>query len=293
MTKLEELIYSLAAVIIRYRDSQPKVKKLISETDKELLKEKSIACAKKIIQDKDTHFKIKLGNLIKQCSDSGRRSFLYYILHEITSLKAFLDKTSSLTPSELERFKNQISQLFSDLRLLLQTPKNETYKVICSKTENTAEAPLALSGLKYDGLLGGLCNSGDILKEMILDPFAITTHSSYTAIQGIAEQISSGHQHAVQTLELRAENASLKERNADQKQKLDLLTSEREKSKKMPLMFYLLLLQYIRLQSKEKKQETIIEQQQNTISEMQQKINELTREIEKKNSSYRFYSPSF
>ncbi|WP_240610475.1 hypothetical protein [Legionella qingyii] len=190
MTRLEELIYSLTAVIVRYHDSQPKVKKLVSETNEELLREKSLIRAKEIIQNKEVHFKIRLNELIKQCSDSGRRPFLYYILHEISSLKELLDKTGSLEPAKLEEYKNQIFQLLVDLRELLDTPKHKTYRMTYSKSEDTKEMTIGLSGLKNDGYIGGeLCNSGDILNDSVLRSFNISTQTSNARISDIAEQI--------------------------------------------------------------------------------------------------------
>lgn len=50
MTRLECLLYSLTAVIIRYHDIQSNVKPLVVASDLETLREKSLACAKEIIQ---------------------------------------------------------------------------------------------------------------------------------------------------------------------------------------------------------------------------------------------------
>ncbi|MGL5741535.1 MAG: hypothetical protein ACRCXC_02765 [Legionella sp.] len=100
MTRLEELIYSLTAVIIRYHDSQPRVKPLVVETDEELIKENSFSCAQRIIQNQEIHFKVRLNNLIKQCTDSGRRPLLHYLLHAIISLKTLQEKTSSFEPMQ-------------------------------------------------------------------------------------------------------------------------------------------------------------------------------------------------
>ncbi|CAM2850333.1 Uncharacterised protein [Legionella steigerwaltii] len=302
MTRLEELLYSLTAVIIRYHDSQPKVNKLVAEMDEEQSKEKYLTCAKEIIQNPVVHFKIRLSNLIKQCTDSGRRPFLYYILHEVTSLKALLDKTSSLEATKLEEYKNQIAQLFIDLKLILDTPKSKKYKVTYSKSEDTPAVPIALIGLKSEGFFeDGLCNSGDILKEGVFKRFGITTYSSNDDLKAIAEQICMEHQLTRLVPELFAQIAEYKKTNSEQEEKLNSLsTQHQEKQKKVEsasskqmLTLYLLYIQYKRTLAREEKQKIIIDKQQQIISELQQKISELTQQVEKKPSNYRFYSPSF
>lgn len=302
MTRLEELIYSLTAVIVRYHDSQPKVKKLVSETNEELLREKSLIRAKEIIQNKEVHFKIRLNELIKQCSDSGRRPFLYYILHEITSLKELLDKTASLESTKLEEYKNQIFQLLIDLRVLLDTPKHKTYRMTYSKSEDTEERTIALSGLKNDGYIGGdLCNSGDILNDSVLRLFNISTQTSNARIGDIAEQICMEHQHALLVPELLEKNALQKKVNSEQEKELGLLTNEqKETHKKLASLtakertaIYVFYILFKRMQAKEEKQKTVIEQQQNTIGELRQQISNLAHQVDSKPLNHRFYSPSY
>ncbi|KTD43153.1 hypothetical protein [Legionella parisiensis] len=301
MTRLEELLYSLTAVVIRYHDSQPKVKKLVVATDENLLREKSLSCAKEIIQNQDIHFKIRLNDLIKQCSDSGRRPLLYYILHEIISLKALCDQKISFEPEKLEEFKKQITQLLIDLKLLLDTPKHKTYRITYSQTEDTKKTALDLSGLKNDGYIGGdLCNSGEILNDEVLRRFNIYSYTSNERIRDIAEQICMEYQHVLLVPELMAQNEVQKKINSEQKQELNSLTSKQEENQKKSqttsskhyaalYMFYIL---FKRLQTKEHKQKTLIEEQELTIGELRQKISELTHAVEAKPASYRFY-PSY
>lgn len=296
MTRLEELLYSLTAVIIRYHDSQPKVKKLIVETDAEASQEKYLTCAKEIIQNQAIHFKIKLNNLIKHCADSGRRPFLYYLLHEVISLKTLLDKEGSFDSAQLEEYKNQISQLFIDLKLLLDTPKSKTYTVTYSKTKDTPQTLIALSGLS-EGY--GLCNSGEILKGGVLKRFGITTHSTKDALKSIAEQICMEHHRNLLVPELQAQVAEHKKTNIEQEQKLSSLSmQQQEKQKKADSMsskqlmtLYLFYIQYKKMQARDEQLKAIIDKQQKIINEQQQKVSELTQQTEKKPSSYKFYSP--
>ncbi|WP_454782234.1 hypothetical protein [Legionella sp. WA2022007384] len=302
MTRLEELIYSLTAVIVRYHDSQPKVKKLVNETDEELLREKSLIRAKEIIQNKDVHFNIRLNELIKQCNDSGRRPFLYYILHEITLLETLLNKKSSLEPAKLEECKNQIFQLLVDLKVLLETPKHKTYRMSYSQPEDTKERTIGLSGLKNDGYIGGeLCNSGDILNDSVLKRFNISTQTSNARISDIAEQICTEHQHVLLVSELSEKNTALNKINSEQEQELDLLSTEHKDTQKKlenitakeRMAIYVFYIIFKRMQAKEEKQKTVIEQQQDTIGELRQQISELTHSGGTKSSNHRFYTPSY
>ncbi|HHF7374716.1 hypothetical protein [Legionella bozemanae] len=301
MTRLEELLYSLTAVVVRYHDSQPKVKKLVVATDENLLREKSLSCAKEIIQNQDIHFKIRLNDLIKQCSDSGRRPFLYYILHEITSLKALFDQKTSFEAAKLEECKNQITQLLIDFKLLLDTPKHKTYRITYSKTEDTKKTALDLSGLKNDGYIGGeLCNSGEILNDEVLRRFNICTYTSNERIRDIAEQICMEYQHTLLVPELMEKNEVQKRINLEQKQELNSLTSQQEEnqkklettSSKHYAALYVFYILFKRLQATEQKQKKIIEQQEETIGELRQKISELNHAADAKPTSYRFY-PSY
>ncbi|WP_392538212.1 hypothetical protein [Legionella sp. 227] len=302
MTRLEELIYSLTTVILRYHDGQPKVKQLVTETDEELLQAKYLICAKEIIQNQEIPFKIYLSNLIKQCNDSGRSPFLNYLLHEVASLKALLDQKKSLEPIQLEEYTNQIAQLFIDLKRLLDTPKSKTYKVTYSKTAESPAVPNPLYGLKIKGYFeDGLCNSGDILKDSVLKPFKITILSSNEDLKNIAKQICNEHQHTFLVPELFTQIALHKKTNLEYEEKLNsIATQQQEKQKKSEsvsskqmLATYLLCFHYQRTLARAEKQKTMLDTQQKIIAELQQKVSELTQQIEKKTSPFKFYSPSF
>lgn len=298
MTRLNELLSSLAAVIVRYHDRQPKVKKLVVATDAELLREKSFSCAQLIIQNKDAHF--RLNELIKQCADSGRSPFLDYILHEIISLKALLNQSSPLEPNQLEEYKNQITQLFINLKLLLKTPKHKACRINPSKTEDAKETAIALCGLKNDAFVGGdLCNSGEILSDELFRRFDVNTATSNERIKDIAEQICVEHQNALSVPELQAQNAVSKKINLEQQQKLDSLSTQHQGKKlettsvKQHIALYMFYILFKRMQAKEEQQKTVIEQQQETIDELRQKISELTHPVDSKPPNYRFHSPSY
>ena len=92
MTRLEDLLYSLATVIVRYHDSQLKLGKLIVESDKHLGKVKSRACAVEIIQGKEIDYITRLNTVIFNCTKkinyTEREPLLHFLLHEIIFLKS-------------------------------------------------------------------------------------------------------------------------------------------------------------------------------------------------------------
>lgn len=59
------------------------------------------------------------------------------------------------------------------------------------------------------------------------------------------------------------------------------------------LATYLLCFHYQRTLARAEKQKTMLDTQQKIIAELQQKVSELTQQIEKKTSPFKFYSPSF
>lgn len=225
MTKLDELLYSLTSVLVRYHDSQSGVKKLIIETDPHLLRKKSRACAIAILLNKEIDFKTRMGELIKECTNGypARSPFLFYILHEITFLNSLHDKTQSFSSSQLEDYKNQLTQLLIDLKQLLTTTKGTTYNVKYSETG----AVIALSGLTNDSYLGNsLCNSGLLIKEEILDTFNISASHSNEEIKVIAEGLCSEHQNTLLIPELQNQLAQSTEQLQYQQETIALLTTE-------------------------------------------------------------------
>jgi myosin heavy subunit len=199
MTKLEELIYSLATVLVRYHDSQPKVNKLVAEIDPTVLRKKSREYAIGIIQSKDPKFD-HLRGLIDTCTKgySDRKHFLTYILHEITFLKNQLEKKSPFTAQEFETYQNQAAQLFLNLRQLLNTQKGATYRVTFRDLSSDSLISIDLSGLINDAWVGNKhCNSGLFVIEEVLGRFHMTETSTDEEIQELATSLCTENQNAL------------------------------------------------------------------------------------------------
>ncbi len=223
MTKLEDLLYSLTTVLIRYHDCQTGIKPLILENDVTLLRSKSRTYAINILQDKD--YISRLEDLIKTCTKGypARTPFLFYLLNEIKFLKTLQDRKNSFEPDKLEEYKNQLSQLFVDLKRLLNTLKDETYEVKYSRLNAESEnskVTIALSGLTQNAYFGKKpCRSGDLIKEEVLDTLNISSTYSQKEIDSrnysdseikiIANSICIEHQNALLVPELQAKFAVL------------------------------------------------------------------------------------
>lgn len=271
MTKLENLIYALTAVLICYHDNQSGVKQIITESDDDIRTIKSMAYAVKVIQEKPD-FQVYLDKLIKECTKDNllRRPLLHFILHEIVYLKSLQDRTASFDLLQLEEYKDQMTQLLVDLKELLALPKSSTYKVSYSKIQNSAEKSIALSGLKNDGIYGNdLCKSGELLKKMVLGPLYISIHSTKMEVREIAEAICMEHQNSLLIPELSTQNLSQKQQIGEQQQTVDRLSTEHHESqkkqeaiiKKQNLMIYLLFFLFKRSQNKAEKKPALTEPQ--------------------------------
>ncbi|WP_457589349.1 hypothetical protein, partial [Legionella pneumophila] len=264
MTRLEELLYTLTSVIIRYHDSQPKVlNKLIVESNPILLRRKALALAKEIIQDKDVECKGRLEELIQNCTKGypDRKPFLYFILNEVLFLKSMLDKKSSFEPSKLEEYKKQITQLLIDLKQLMITPKSKTYEVKYTSATENSETSISLSGVKNDGYVGGeFCNSGNLIKEEVLEALNIHINSKNTAecssdeeIKALAESLCLEHQNALLVPELLEKARILTESSQEQESELLTKTEQTKTDKKI------ILEQQATIQEKDKEIEVLKE----------------------------------
>ncbi|CZG60477.1 TPA: hypothetical protein JBD88_01580 [Legionella pneumophila subsp. pneumophila] len=271
MTRLEELLYTLTSVIIRYHDSQPKVlNKLIVESNPILLRRKALALAKEIIQDKDIECKGRLEELIQNCTKGypDRKPFLYFILNEVLFLKSMLDKKSSFEPSKLEGYKKQIAQLLIDLKQLMITPKSKTYEVKYTSATENSETSISLSGVKNDGYVGGeFCNSGNLIKEEVLEALNIHINSKNTAecssdeeIKALAESLCLEHQNALLVPELSEKARILTESSQEQENELVTKTKQIETDKKTIL-----------------EQQATIQEKDKEIEALKEKISDLTR----------------
>ncbi|MFO2970767.1 Dot/Icm T4SS effector RavI [Legionella pneumophila serogroup 10] len=273
MTRLEELLYTLTSIIIRYHDSQPKVlNKLIVESNPILLRRKALALAKEIIQDKDVECKGRLEELIQNCTKGypDRKPFLHFILNEVLFLKSMLDRKNSFEPSKLEEYKKQITQLLIDLKQLMITPKSKTYEVKYTSATESSETSISLSGVKNDGYVGGeFCNSGNLIKEEVLEALNIHINSKNTAecssdeeIKALAESLCLEHQNALLVPELLEKAQILSESSKEQEKELLTKTQQAETDKQVII----------------EQQATILEKDKE-IEKLKERVSELTRSM--------------
>lgn len=180
MTRLEDLIYSLATVIICYHDSQG-FNPLVREATLEEQLRKSREKAKQLILAKSPTFDKSLEALIEECTQSYplRKPLLFYIAEQIKFLKSLQNRDKSFSSETLVGYKGEITRMLIDFRNLLVTVKSKTYDVkYCAITPENGETPpnkiISLSGLKNDAMFGALlCRSGDLLKDEVLKKFNI------------------------------------------------------------------------------------------------------------------------
>lgn len=244
MTKLEDLINSLASIIVRYHDTQKDVTKLIVESDQTLLRKKSRRYAIDIMQNTEVKFDQRLGRLIDACTKKypDRKPFLTFILKETIFLKEQLDRKVPFTSEELEKLKQQISQLFIDSRQLLKIYKNTSYKVTYSSLDDKTLAYDDLNGLINDAYYGNhFCNSGDILLDEVLGRFHITIDYTDDEIKEIAAALCLEHQNALLVAELKNQKFELESQQStlvlqkseleNQKSTLELQVSQLESDK--------------------------------------------------------------
>lgn len=233
MTKLEDLINSLATVIVRYHDTQRGVTPLVVELDPILLKKRSRIYASDIIK-MDVKFDEKLTSIIIACTKGypERKHFLTFLLNEITFLKTQRNRKESFTPEQLEKFQQQVNQFLIDCKQLLKTLKDKVYKVTYSSIEIEGRSRVDLNGLINNAYLNAylgnhFCNSGLILRDEVLGRFNLTEDSSDEEISEHASSLCMEHQNALLVSELKAQKLELK----SQKATLELTVSELEGDK--------------------------------------------------------------
>ncbi|MCL9684438.1 hypothetical protein [Legionella maioricensis] len=226
---IEDLLISLTTYILRYHDSQPKNKPIIPpESNLDLLQEKYRDHALKTLKNAD--YESYLTGLIKEGEKdyAGRLPLLFYILNEITVIKSMVDRKTSFSPTELEKYKKQMTQMLIDLRQLVMTIKGTTYNVryssIIEDGKETPEKNISLSGTaSYSYITGhSLCTSGSLLTEEVLKRFNITTTSSDKYIQGIAEELCEARQNALLVPELSLKTRELSQLAEQQKEQIEL-----------------------------------------------------------------------
>ncbi|MBI2785787.1 MAG: hypothetical protein HYX60_05550 [Legionella longbeachae] len=235
MTKLEELIYSLATALVRYHDSQPKVSKLVNTSEPTLLRKKAREYAIGIIQSKEIMFDQRLNALIENCTKGylDRKEFLTYLLDEIIFLKKQLERKKPFNSEELIEYQKQVVQLFIDFKQLLNTSKDKKYKVIYSSLNYENKTYNDLSGLINNAWVGNIyCNSGTILIEEVLHRFHLSTTDSNEEIKEIAFSLCIEHQNALLISEHRDYKNELENQLSELvMQKFDLIDTNKQQEK--------------------------------------------------------------
>ncbi len=301
MTRLEELIYGLATVIVRYHDSQDNIAtkdKLVTAFDLTTLKERSYERAVEIIQKSD--FVPYLEGKIIACTKGypARKEFLAFILNEICFLKEQLDRKTPFPPKELQAFQEQLTQLLIDFRQLLNIKKGVTHSV----TENSSKGATTkeLLGLLNDRYIGGkYCNSGQLLIDEVLSLVHMTTDNSDIKLKNIAANICKEQQNFLELESSKLKNATDESEREAQKLKLEAerleLETQRSELEKQKSSFA--------IQKSESEAENLELKENNkaqlaTIEELTKKLEKATLELEKAQSQapsrrYPAYSPLF
>ncbi|KTD42026.1 DUF874 family protein [Legionella parisiensis] len=239
MTRLEELVYALATVIVRYHDIQDNIAtkdKFVTALDPTMRKKKSHDRAVEIIQDTKTDFAPYLEGKINACTGGyqARKEFLSFILSAICYLKEQNERKIPFEPKELQAFHEQLTQLFIDFRQLLNVYKGSKYPVtlINSKSAKTQE----FNGLLNDRLVGGkYCNSGLLLIDEVFFVLHMTTEDSNVELKEIATNICLEQQTLLENQCEKLKKVDEREQNAQkleqEKQKAELEAQKLEQEK--------------------------------------------------------------
>ncbi|USQ13307.1 hypothetical protein J2N86_11515 [Legionella lytica] len=269
---LNDLITSLATILIRYHDSQG-INVCIKESEPTAIKKASREYAMKLLQSTD--FEQEFEKLNDECTKkyTERKDLLKFIKDEIVELKKISERTTPFSEGgsetdELSEYKDKVALLLFDFVNLLTTLKTAIYPVHVKVLNGPKETTLGLLGMKINtGFMYGFgmikssplspfCNSGDLLKEELLERFNLSEKSIRSEIKVVADLICEGHQHALMAAkhkELQTTTTSKPE--AQDEQEISSLNTE-------------IKLLEAKLSEKEEK----LLQLQNTINELQQKI---------------------
>lgn len=259
MTRLEDLIYSLATVLVRYHDSQGLTVSLVNEQDELLKAQKSRTLATSIINSDEPTFEAKLRELITKCTIKypDRQHFLTYLLNELIVLKSIHSRTDVVQKEELPQYEALLFQILQQFKQLLTIKKNETTAIKYSTLPGSASgtADITLNGLINTAYVGShFCNSGNLLLEEVLNRLNLTDKSSNEEIQSAAQDMVSEYQN-----KLIADTAARAQQ--DLLQQLNSLKAKLEQTDKKNSS--------LRQENKE---------QQNIIKELQDKLKALTSE---------------
>jgi hypothetical protein len=131
---------------------------------------------------------------------------------QIVSLKNIMDKKVPFSPTELEQFTHKVTFLLLDLQKLLNTNKTEIHSVHIRNIDDPVTTTIPLSGLFDRGFVSsGLCTSGTIIKEEILEKFNIKLTTPHPEICAIADELCQTYQDAISRTELERARSSLEE----------------------------------------------------------------------------------
>ncbi len=270
---LNDLIISLATILIRYHDSQ-KINVCIAENEPAAMKKAAREYAMTLLQSEK--FDQEFARLNEECTtkyaDFKRIDLLTFIKDEIKILKEvslrttpFQESDDESANSEFNEYKNKIAMLLTDFKGLLKTPKTSVYEARVKKFNDPIVTKLGLHGMvdtvRFSNMYGmlkssPLCNSGELVKAELLDRFNLTELSTSSEIRMVAEHICEGHQHALMAArhrELQTTILELKEQQGQERTRFEQELALLEK----------------KLQEKEEK-----------LLELQNSTNELQRKIE-------------
>lgn len=290
MTRLENLLYSLTTVLIRYHDYQKDVVKEASDGSDSLeARERSRLRAISIIQDTESSFNTKLNELIIKSTSNGyskRKHFLNYIFTEIVFLKKLIDNNSPFEDFKLEEYKDRITLFFMNIRTLLGVVKSRTCHIHLQDTDDQGNVKrshdsnnkiihkaIALSGLINDDFFGGgyYCRSAELLDQEVLSRVNMgiysdgSVHIPTCTDEAIAQFISDSLREHLNTLLI----PQLSSENAAQKETIKTLE---EISSEQVTCLYQATREIVSLNS-------TIDKQQDTIKELEEKVDSLNTEL--------------
>lgn len=289
---LDDLITSLATILIRYHDSQ-KINVCINlkENEPSVLKRAAREYATKLLQTENFDQEFQKLNVECTANYKERLELLTFIKNEIILLKELSRRSAPFNEEELEDYKSKIVVLLHDFKQLLNTPKLSTYSVHIKKlNEDSPVVKLGLHGMiDYKGVTNmfgmlktsPLCNSGDLIREELLERLNLAENSTLHEIKIAAEHICEGHQHTLMA-------AALNRMEEKHSQELSSLTNQlNEKEKKL-----------VQAQETINKYSVTIELQTNSLNKVQQEleaarlhVNELQIKFDKLSQSIQENSP--
>lgn len=220
MSRVNDLLHLLTAVVIRYHDAQitraddkitpnsnsaplltPQVKAFCDElfANKNAITPTQAQDEEgdfQLLKRERTDFQASLKELIIRSTQQYdyRRHLLYYFLNEIVFLKTTLNRKNPFTPEELAQYKDIMMQLITNFQQLLSTDKTQQYKVKYSSWDGGVD--ISLSGLSS---YMGLCLSGTLL-EKVLSYFHLSRTSTEDEVRTFVESLCSEHVNAVNVL---------------------------------------------------------------------------------------------